>query len=265
MRRVLRIALLHLLLILEYKGEALVWFLTVFINASFYLLFWRGALTGGKTIVGWTLTEASTYYLLLIAIASFLGAHIEYDVAVEDIQLGKLATYLTKPFSYLAQKFFVDAPWRVLQGAFGIGILGIGVFFWGRFFSFVKDPWLLAAAIVIGILAYLLSFTFKMIVGLSALWTTDFMGLQQLVTVTLLIFAGYLIPLEFLPGILQDIAFRLPFGYMVYFPILAFQGLIAPTRALSVIATQLVWLIILFFVYRLLWRIGVGRFTAVGR
>jgi ABC-2 type transport system permease protein len=113
-------------------------------------------------------------------------------------------------------------------------------------------------------MAYMISFTFKMIIGIIALWTTDTRGLQQLVDVIIILFAGYIVPVNLLPGILEKIAYFSPFPYMVYFPVIAVQGKLSFYSLFSVIGIQAIWLIVLVLAFLKIWRRGLKRFTDLG-
>ena len=144
----------------------------------------------------------------------------------------------------------------------------IFIIFWVLFGSFVSVTHTvpdILFALSIAFFGYIISFIFKMIVGISALWLTDYSGLQQLVEAVILIFAGMLMPLEFLPNIVRQIAFSLPFSYIIYFPLLAFQGKLTVPESLRTIGIQVAWIVILAGIYQLLWKKGVRLFTGIGQ
>lgn len=264
--RYVRIFLLHFQDAFEYRSISFVWFLLALLNPLIYLLFWRGAIVG-KNLVGVTLTLAdiASYYFLLIIIGAFLMVHIEEDVALRDIKEGGLVKYLMKPFSYFWLKFYQELPWRIIQGSFGAVALIVFIGIFGNFLQVVSNPVNIVIAIVISILAYFLSFVFKMIIGLSALWLVDYSGLEQLSYITVFVFAGFIIPLEFFHPVLKTIAFTLPFSYMIYFPVVAFQGKLALGASMRIIMVQLVWLSVLSGVYAYMWRQGKKKFSGVGQ
>lgn len=118
---------------------------------------------------------------------------------------------------------------------------------------------------MIGIMAYFISFIFKMIVGLSALWIIDYGGLQQLTIVIQMVFAGFVIPIQFFHPILKNIANILPFSYMIYYPVLAMQGKLVGMELLRVIGIQILWLGILILLYKKMWKVGIRMFTGIGQ
>jgi len=248
------------------RAQSFVWFLIALINPLMLLLFWRGAILEKPDAYGqWNIPSIMSYYLLLIIAGAFLQVHIEEKIAYTDIQQGSLSNYLTKPFSYLLWNFFIELPYRVLQGSFGVVVFLIFFVLFGNIVSIANDPMTLLLASIVIILGYLISFFFKMILGLSALWTTDFSGLVQLTEVILLIFGGFIMPIHIFPFVLQRISFALPFAYMFYFPIIAIAGRLATPELFRLIAVQLVWLVGLWVVYGLVWKRGVRLFTAVGQ
>lgn len=264
--RYVRIFLLHFQEAFDNKGRSFVWFLVPLVNVFVLLLFWIGAFhEKGNFIQNWSLSSVSSYYFLLLIASSLLMAHIEEDVARKDIQQGELTKYLVKPFSYFWFKFYEEIPWRIIQGFFGI-ILLIGTFI--IFGNFIKMNLSLEGIIIvsfIAILGFFISYIFKMIVGISALWITDYSGFEQLIGIMTLIFAGFVIPIDFFPVWLKTTAYILPFSYMIYFPIIAFTGKLAAFELLRIIVIQAMWVLILTFIYRFLWQKGIRKFTAVGQ
>lgn len=264
MRRYGNIFLLHFQIVLTERGRSFVWFLMSLVPPLAVYLYWRAAFASHNTIPGWNLSSISSYYFLLIVASSALVAHIEEDVSYEDIQQGELTGYILKPFSYITMKLFLETPYRILQGGFALIPVVLFLLFFGKFFTISDDPWVITLACLIAILGYSLSFLFKMIIGICTFWLTDASGFFQLVEGIMFIFAGFLLPITLLPGILAKIAAVLPFSYMVYYPIVAFQGGKSYTALFAIIATQLIWIGLFFVFYSWLWNKGIKKFTGVG-
>lgn len=252
--------------VLQNRGRVFVWFLSGVIPLVVFLLFWQGvSLAKHGRIVGWSGTEIVSYYFLFSVLVSFLESHIEEDVSKKDIYEGELVNYLTRPIPYYLKKFLEEFSYRLLQGFFGFVIFISGVVLFSHIFSYSLDPLRFGISILVAVLALLLSFTFKMIIGLVAFWVLDIGGYYQIVQIILLIFAGYIIPLDFLPTMLRQFAVSLPFAYMVYYPALAFLGKLNPLELSHVISVQIVWLVVLAVVYKMIFRAGIKQFTGVGQ
>ncbi len=265
--RYARIFLLHFQDVFQNRSRSFVWFLLSLLNPLVVLLFWRGAFQNSSSPLGdWTYNAIAGYYLLLVIAGSFLQVHIEEDIARRDIQLGFLSQYLMRPFSYILMKFFQELPWRIIQGFFGVLVLLLFSFFIIKNgIVLVHDPAQIIASIIILVLAFSISFLFKMIVGISALWITEFSGLQELIGVVDIIFAGFIMPLALFPPFIKTLSYVLPFAYMIYFPIISLLGRLTTMESLQTIGIQVVWLMIFGIIYRMMWQRGIKKFTALGQ
>lgn len=260
-----KIFLLHLQDTIEDRARSVVWFLVSLLNPLLLLIFWYGALgTAGGEIGGWRLPSITAYYFLLIIASSLLVVHIEEVVAYYDIYQGWLANYLLRPVGYLWYKLLQELPYRLLQASFGV----VAFVFFRIIFGDIAPLDLgvdnIVRSLLISLFAFCISFLLKMALGLSALWTTDFTGLAQLTEVIFLLLGGFVVPLTLFPTWLEKIAYALPFSYIVYFPVVSFQGKLAAPDALWVLGIQLVWIAVLFGLYSFLWKRGVRKFTGVG-
>ncbi len=262
--RYVRIFLLNFQRTLRYRSLSFVWFLCALVDVGIIIFFWNGA-TSGKTIGGWNFSELLTYYLFALTAGQLLISHIEYDVATLHIQQGGLAAFLLKPFSYIRMQCMGEIPWRLLNGYFAI----IAVFL----FSFITHIQLktipfsfaLLLAIVTVVLGFTIAFFYKMVIGLFAFWIIEIRGLFEALEVVTVILFGNLMPISLLPHWLMNIAYMSPFPYVIYFPVLAFEGKLSALNLFQIISVQIIWISVLFFVYKNLWLRGVKKFSAVGQ
>ncbi|MDO8609320.1 MAG: ABC-2 family transporter protein [bacterium] len=264
--RYFRILLLHFQRVFEHRMRSFVWFLVSLYNPLIYILFWKGAfLVNNGVINNWTMSSMTSYFFLLTIIASTLMAHIEEDVCLRDIQEGQLTQYLLKPFSYFLLKFFEEMHYRLLQGGYGLLLLIVLTLIFGPFIIITHNITVILFAVVIAILAYLLSFIFKMTIGFIAFWTVDIMGVFLFVDIVLSIFTGLIVPIEFLFHPLNIIARFLPFSYMIYYPVLAFQGKLSILELFNIAIIQLIWIIFFTIIYQIMWKKGIKKFSGVSQ
>ncbi len=264
--RILRIFGLHFEQCLEYRSRAFVWFLVSLFNPLLFILFWVGAFQGRHEIApSWTMSSVTSYYFLLTMVAATLMSHTEDDIARFDIQEGELVRYLLKPFSYYWMKFFEELPYRLLQGFYAIVVLFLFYHFFGSLIVVSHDWTILLLSICICVFAFFLSHLFKMIIGLIAFWTTDILGIYNLVDITLLIFAGYIVPIQLFSPLLYRISVSLPFAYMIYYPVVAFQGKLNVAELFHILSIQGFWIAVFFLMYRFMWSRGLKEFCAVGQ
>ena len=68
-----------------------------------------------------------------------------------------------------------------------------------------------------------------------------------------------------LPEALKNLSFLLPFSYMIYFPVTAFQGKYDYFELFRIIFVQVIWLTVFGLTYIKLWSKGIKKYTAVGQ
>lgn len=229
------------------------------------VVFWGGATSGGRTIDEWTFPMLASYYLYVMVALVLTMSHIEPDVANIDIKEGGISPYLLKPFSYYWLKLFYELPYRVIQGVMGFIALGIVAFVAKDLLVFTTSPQTISLVFLMLILAFILSFTFKMIIGLLAFWITELRGLFEVVEVLIMILGGTLMPISLYPELLQQIASFLPISYVIYYPVIAMQGQLSIIESVQIIGIQILWIIALGIIYKIMWRNGVKEYSAIGQ
>lgn len=264
--RYFRIFLLHFQDVFQNRGRSFIYFIMGFLNPALQLLFWSGAIANDSGVGSyWSFNEMASYYLLITVATSFLVVHIEQDIAFLDIKEGRLSKFLLHPFSYFIAKFMEEFPWRIIQGMFGLAAFMMVTFITRIPFPFVSNPSQIFVVSIICLLALSISYTLKMVLGLFALWTTDFWGILSIEEVVFLIFGGFVMPLTYYPVLLEQLSYFLPLAYIVYFPVIGIQGKLSMLDMYQTIIIQLIWVLLLYGLYRLLWYIGVRKYTGVGQ
>ncbi|MFZ5844842.1 MAG: ABC-2 family transporter protein, partial [Patescibacteria group bacterium] len=160
--------------------------------------------------------------------------------------------------------FLHELPWRLVQGFFGVVVL-LTVYLWLAHFSLVSSWLQFALVLLVVLIGYLLTFIFKMIIGITSFWVTDFSGIHNLEAIVFLLLGGFVMPLDLLPEGLKSMALIQPVAYMIYYPVRAMQGYFDLPTLGRIAVTQFVWLLVLLTIYKRLWTAGVKRFTGVGQ
>jgi ABC-2 type transport system permease protein len=76
--------------------------------------------------------------------------------------------------------------------------------------------------------------------------------------------SGVVAPTSLLPPLLQQVAVVLPFRYTVAFPIEVLLGRVQGESLVGGLVTQLAWIAVAYLLFRLFWRAGLRRYSAVG-
>lgn len=251
---------LHCSHVLQYWLKSLVWVLLDMLNVVILILFWNAA-SGTMNV---TVSQLQSYYLLLLVMGTAVMAHPEEGVGYIDIARGGLSAYLLKPYSYFWLKFQQEIGWRVISGLWAV-VLIVGMRLLGVSLTLASSVPLLVCGVGVCILGHLLSFVFKMCLGLLGFWFTAIRGVLDLSAIITIVCAGYLMPLSSYPEPVRTIVLNLPFAGMLYYPAAVMGGMIDASGIARIVLLQVGWLIVCVGIYKFLWRKGIATYTAVGQ
>lgn len=251
---------------MRYARIFLLNFQQAFLNVGLIILFWFGASISQKANPNtWSFDELSSYYLLALISNQIIMPHMENDISRLDIKQGNLACILMKPFSYILLWFFKEIPWRIIGGFFAVVTAVFFICTFKLHFVFAHSLGSLLLAICIAVCGFFIGFLFKMILGIFAFWVIEIRGIFEAVEVITVILVGNLMPLNFLPHWIATISYISPFSYIIYFPVMAFEGKIEILQSLQLLGIQCIWITMLYFLYKVMWNEGLKKFTAVGQ
>ena len=114
------------------------------------------------------------------------------------------------------------------------------------------------------LLSWLISFSWRFLVNLSAFWTPNARGILRLVFVLSWFFSGFLMPLRFFPDWIVRISFLLPFPHMFNTVIEIYLGILSGEEMIRALLGQFFWVIGLIFLGQIVLRIGVRRLVILG-
>lgn len=195
---------------------------------------------GQSEIAG--LTLANTIWYFLIAEVMELGK-IRHDQKIsEEVKDGSVAYTLVRPYNYLAYHFFNGLGEAILKMTL-IFLLGVPIVLYYAGLPSLAMAHLLPVLLVV-LLAMLLDFFALSIIGLLAFVTEDTQSFRLIYQKLTFILGGLLIPVDFLPDWLRQIALILPFSLTTYAPAKLFVAF-SWSQFYQIIASQAVWLSII--------------------
>lgn len=243
----------------EYRFDVATTILVTIISNLVLFLFWHSLATSGVDIRPYTVTTLALYYLF-IAVSGSVISFSSNDLATE-IRSGDAHLNLLKPMSYLGYFFCATSASRILSIVLGMLVFSTLTTLGGLSWSLSPD-YALAVVVALG-LAIVGNFLVYYLVGVLAVWTQHIHGFSSLVSVLSSLVSGTLIPLDFLPSGLNNLAQILPFRYFIYFPAQIFINQMAWPEIGRNLLIELVWVIILYAGYKLLWHIALKNLEGV--
>ena len=247
----------------QYRANLIMYLTYGLVAPIVFLSVWRSVAASQGTVGGLNANDFTLYYLTLL-IVDKLTSEITIHILAWKIQDGTLSGELLRPvhpiltgtlvynLAFKTLTFMALAPiWIILYLVFRPDL------------SAITLPNLLLAIPVI-ILSFAINFLVGSIITCVAFWTTRVYSLSEFIYGFVMMMGGTFVPLDLLPAFAQTIAKALPFQLFVYFPIQLILGRLSPQELGWNIAMQLIWLALGIFGFRLIWREGIKRFSAVG-
>jgi ABC-2 type transport system permease protein len=225
-----------------------------------FLQLWKvtyGAM-GQEQIAGLTLRD--TLWYLMIAETVMLSKPRLSRTIAENVKDGSVAYLLNKPYHFLLYQVSVGLGDSILRMV--INALAGGAMIW----LLLGPPpnWLGLPMVIVTLgFAWGIDFCLNAMIGLLAFLTEDVSAFEWIYSKFILILGGVLIPLDFFPEWLRQIALSLPFAYTTYAPARIF---IDPgwLDFASLLLRQGAWLLVMASLLGLFFRLGVRRLNVNG-
>ncbi len=247
---------------LQYRASLFIWMISAVLEPLVYLIVWSTVSKGsGGSVGGYTAQGFAAYYIVFMLVnqATYTWIMYEYEYRIRQ---GYLSFALLKPVhpihsdiaDNLSSKLITLPMMLVIAGGLALAFHPVAAI----------KPWAVLLFIPVLFLAFLVRFLLEWTLALAAFWTTRVSALNQLYFVLVLFLSGQIAPLSLFPRWLQAVADILPFRWMVGYPVELFLGRLTPLQALEGLGAQVAWVIASLVVIRLVWRLGVRVYSAVG-
>lgn len=227
---------------------------------------WRGIYSSNQNLFGYSQTQMLTYVFMVLIVQAIVTSSPSSDNIGSEIANGDLSNYLVKPIGYLKYWFTRDLSSKVLNLTFA--------FFEIFLLWLIFRPALIFPSNILSLFEFLIScglaiMTYYLMNACSrfmAFWTPEnTWGLGFVILVFMELLAGGIFPLNVLPPLIYSALQLTPFPYMVYFPIAIFNGKIIGFDALRILIQSGIWLAIMYWLCKLLWRKGLKSYQSYGR
>lgn len=247
----------------QYRANLVMYLAYWVVSPVVYLSVWRAVANAQGGVKGLSANDFVTYYLTLLVV-DVLTSDIVIHILAYKVQDGTLSGDLLRPVHPIFTSTLMNnLAFKALTFGALVPIMIVLTLLLRPDFSAVTFGSVLTAlpAIVLG---FAISFLLGAAVTSMAFWTTRVYSLTDLVVMVTLLFSGQFVPLELMPGPIQQAAQLLPFQFMRYFPVQLILNRLSSAEIVRGYAVGAVWLVLLIGLFLVVWRAGVKRFSAVG-
>jgi ABC-2 type transport system permease protein len=218
------------------------------------------AAAGKVTLAGYSASQAVTYVVLGQALGGFLA--LEGEPAGRKVREGSIATDLARPVDW-QWAVFCDYLGSSLLKGMAVGVPAMAVATALHLVTVPASGLALGVFLVSAALAFTLLFAWSFLIGLLSFWTKGG-GLVDLQAAVIALFSGALVPLEFYPSPLRELAMILPFRGIYHLPLSIYTGRLQVAEAGGALVLQAAWAVGLFVLARVLWARATRSLTIQG-
>lgn len=239
-----------------------VYILQDFIGPLLSILLWIGVVNySGSIQSGWSIERIVSYFLVTTFLNLSVNHYVEIGVGYEHIGQGEIAQVLTKPLSYHRYVFVTETGWKTVRLFLSLIPFTALVFLFRRYINVYVSLNQVVVAVLFSVIAYFLIFLFKFLVGMTAFWVTEINGILHASWAIQAVFAGRLIPFDFLPRWLQTVSEWLPFRFFFYVPANTLLTSVPTDQIARDGVIALAWVIFFGVINVLMLKRGLRRFT----
>ncbi|MFL5331126.1 MAG: ABC transporter permease [Gemmataceae bacterium] len=252
-----------------YRGDFFLSTFLRFLPMLTTILLWtavfEGAKAAGRTELGGYTYEDTISYLLLVHITRMFSSMPGLPGGIaRDIRDGTLKKYLVQPLDLLGYLISYRVAHKVAYIATSILPYGVLFAMCHSFFQHLPDLPTFLGYLASLLLAFCVGFFFESCIGMIGFWMLEVSSILYVIMTLSYFVSGQMFPLALLPGFWPSLLKSLPTYYAAGFSADVFIGKVSGPDLVRGLALEAAWAIGLMFLARLLYRVGLRRYSAYG-
>ncbi len=223
---------------------------------------WKAVYAQSGDIAGFTFKELLTYFLLVELFRHFLAVST-FEEIKDGVQHGNIANYLILPLNSLYIYFAKNISQNLMSMFFFVlPVFGL-VYFTDIFVGPSNWMYLILTVLMVIIALFSSMFLYTML-GSIAFWTVETGNIIWAFNFIVSFFAGKMIPVQFMPEIIQNVMQYTPFVAIFNLPASIYLGKYSYDELVVHFAVQIAWMVGLYLLLTLVWNRGLKRLELVG-
>jgi len=250
---------------MTYKADFLISLVSGGFAVFIQFFLWRALYKGSNQneLYGYDYSQMVVYIIMAGIMGKITQTNFQEDIMF-DIMEGNMNRFFVQPIGHLPYRVIGFLGRKTVQFIMVIlisaGILAVLSFTVGAKFS--ADN--IIAGLLISPLSLLLNCMLFYCISAVSFWLLWAWGVFNGVQVITSILGGGLFPLTVFGEKAMAVLRFLPFQYVIYFPLNVVVGNETSNGIITGIVMQIIWILILFGLSKIIWRIGMKKYIAAG-
>jgi len=251
---------------MTYRGDFLIGTLLRFLPMVTTILLWQAIYRGSQKpdLETFSFKEMIAYLLLTNISRMFSSMPGLAGGIAREIREGTMKRYMIQPIDMIGYLLVYRVAHKITYIIMSFLPYFVLFFICRDFFSGFPDWTTLAAFAVSLLLSFVIGFFFEASVGMVGFWFLEVTSLLYIVMTLNFFISGHMLPLDLLPSPWATVLKALPFQYMAYFPAAVFLGKVKGAELLWYLVAELFWAVFFMALARILFRMGLRRYSAFG-
>jgi len=242
---------------LEYRAEIALWAISGVIP-FFMLNIWTN--NGLNESINISDVMLSRYFLSAFFVRQFSVVWVVFTFE-EDALLGKVSPYLIQPLHPFIRYFAQHIAEQITRFPFAL-LITIFFFIFNPQSLWIPSLFTIIVSLISTFFSFLIQFLMQSIVASFCFWTEKASSIEKLLFIPTLFLSGLLAPVSSFPYYVKSWIYLTPFPYLIDFPASILSG--NQTNVVEGIFIQLLWIILFFSIFKIVWKSGTKKFTAMG-
>ena len=202
----------------------------------------------------------SRYFLSAFFVRQFSVVWVVFTFE-EDTILGKVSPYLIQPLNPFFRYFAQHIAEQITRFPFAL-VIACLFFLLNPGSIWVPNVNTFFLSFISTFLSFLIQFLIQSIIACLCFWTERASSIERLLFIPTLFLSGLLAPVVSFPDYVKSWIYYTPFPYLIDFPANLLSG--NSTNINQGFSMQIIWILILFPLFRKIWTEGTKKYTAMG-
>ena len=229
------------------------------------IILWHSIFSSNmETINNFSFHDMLFYYAFALMFSRMNNGYDMIRTLSSHIRKGELEVWLTKPFSYISQRFFTFFGESILYIAPLFLVFFIKQFFWHAEHNvIVSIVYSTLILLTITILSQLLCFLLSFSLSLLCFWVIEYNILLSFSIFSSALLGGVLLPASFWPTWLAPLMKYNPYHFIISAPA-EYMTNFSDTILLHFISGSIFYVFLFFIIIKIMWVKGMSRYNGAG-